>query len=89
MWLRIQYTYLSEVSSGYNINIHQHPDNMEGLFGVRLESHPALHLVMDPDHPIPIPSAPPSPQEADWEIRFGGGGHSASILGHVFFPMWN
>lgn len=62
------------------------PDYMEGLLGVRLEGHPALHLVMDPDHPIPIPSALASPQEADWETGIGGaGGHSASIQGHVFF----
>lgn len=53
-----------------SINI---PDYMEGVFGARQEGHHALHLVMDPDHPIPITSAPASPQEAAWEIGVGGG----------------
>lgn len=53
---------------------------MEGLFSVRLEGHPALHLVMDPDHPIPITSAPASPQEADCETAVGGGPQFRAML---------
>lgn len=37
-------------------------DYMEDLFGVRLEGQPPLYLVMDPDHPNPIPSALPRPR---------------------------
>lgn len=68
-----------------SINI---PVYMEGLFGVRLEGHPALHLLMDLDHPIPITSALASPQEADSETGVGGGVGVTlpQYMAMLFFP---
>lgn len=65
---------------------------MEGLFGVTLEGQPALHLVMDPDHLVAVPSAPASTRGAHWEASVGwweGGGHCASILHRVIFIFFS
>lgn len=68
---------------------------MEGLFGVTLEGQPALHLVMDPDHLVAVPSAPASTRGAHWEASVGWweGGVTVhqffTVLFLFFFPVWD
>lgn len=42
---------------------------MENLLGVRLEGQPPLHMVRDPDNPVPITCAQPQPRRHIWSLR--------------------